>query len=113
MKQIIFLLVASFLIAGSGNAKDMNKGVPIPKDISTPDTLNTHLGEIKLFDGVTDKKSIEKLYYSLDLQRAVSVYLNGLQLSSMNAMRKGLLSVGKANNTVVITEEFLNAGSLF
>ncbi len=113
MKQIIFLLVASFLIAGSGNAKDMNKGVPIPKDVSTPDTLNTHLGEIKLFDGVTDKKSIEKLYYSLDLQRAVSVYLNGLQLSSMNAMRKGLLSVGKANNTVVITEEFLNAGSLF
>ena len=114
MKRVLFLVVLSIiLVACGGKSQKSNIDPAVPEGISTPDFLITHFGEFKLFDGVTDKESAEILFEHLDLQRAVSVYLNGLQLSSMTAMRKGILSLGDANEVVAITEDFINADSLF
>ena len=113
MKQYILLIGLSIMLGGCNNAKTENVDPTIPVGIATPNSISTHFGEIKLFDGVTDRASAEKLYDHLDLQMATSVYLNGIQLASMSAMRDGILSLGEANKVVAIGEDFLNPNSLF
>ena len=113
MKQYILLIGLSIILAGCGNTKSENVDPTVPLGISSPNSLSTHFGEMTLFDGVTDKNSAEKLYDHLDLQMATSVYMNGIQLASMSAMREGILSLGEANKVVAIAEDFLNPNSLF
>ena len=111
-KKFVGILAVTTLLTGCFPPKDIvDPSVPI--GIATPSGLQTHLGMIELFDGTTDRKTAQKMYDHLDLQRATSVYLNNLPLASMGAMRTGILEFGKANSTALIFEDFLNSQSLW
>ena len=66
---------------------------PIPSGITTPDNIKTRIGDLKLFDGVPDADSAEKVYNLLDFTHAYQAYLDGVKIASMSAMRKGILEL--------------------
>src|SRR5512139_3893837 len=109
-------MLVCVVAAGTGQTQTppkMKMTTDIAAGIAIPDTLATRLGTLKFFDGFQDDTSVEKLYDSLDFQRAVQSYLLGLPPVNQLANRKGMLEVGPANTTVPIFETMMNARSVF
>ncbi|MEO0795350.1 MAG: DUF1254 domain-containing protein [Verrucomicrobiota bacterium] len=91
----------------------MKMTTEIPPGITTPDNIDTRLGDLTFFDGVPDEATVEKVYSFLDFQHAFQAYMSGIQIASMDAMRKGLLEFGPANTTVVQFAELMDSKALF
>lgn len=91
----------------------MKMSTEVPPGIATPDVLETRLGTLTSFDGVPDLATTQKVYDNLDLQRATQAYLSTIQISSMSAMRTGMLSFGPANKTVMLFEDLMDSKSLW
>jgi hypothetical protein len=85
----------------------------IPKSITTPDVVKTSLGTFKFFDGFPDAATAKKAYDNLDFQRGMQVFLNTIQASGMYATRDGYRSFGPDNQTVLISESFLDSRTLY
>jgi hypothetical protein len=84
-----------------------------PAGIAAPAEVKTRIGTLRTTDGFPDKATIEKVYDNLDFQRGVQAVLRGMPAASLSAMRKGLLTLGPENQTVVIFEDFMDSRSLF
>ncbi|MCR9115748.1 MAG: DUF1254 domain-containing protein [bacterium] len=98
---------------GYAQAPKMKMTTEIPPGIATPDTLETPLGTLRSLDGVPDAETTQRVFDNLDLQRATQAYLSTIQISSMNAMRKGLLSFGPANRTALLFEDLMDSKALW
>lgn len=82
--------------------------------LSSPDRLDSPFGSLEMFDGVPTPDTVEKVYDSLDLMRAIEVFLNAVPGASLVAFREGLRSVGVDSPGVVgITDPHGNSGALF
>ncbi len=108
-------LFVALTITSTGIAQGpkMKMTTEIPPGIATPDKLETRLGTLKLFDGVPDKETAQKVYDNLDFQRGVQAYLNSIQIASMGGMRKGILEFGPANTTALLFEQLMDSTTLF
>jgi len=91
----------------------MKMTTEIPAGIATPDALETRLGTLKLFDGVPDIETAQKVYDNLDFQRGVMAYLNSIQIASMYGMRKGMLEFGPPNTTALLFETLMDSKALW
>ena len=91
----------------------MKMTTEVPAGVATPDKLETQLGILTGFDGVPDIETTQKVYDNLDLQRATQAFLDSIQISSMNAMKKGLTSFGPANKTVLVFEDLMDSKALW
>ena len=91
----------------------MKMTTEIPPGIATPDRLETRVGTFELRDGIPDEASIEKVYNYLDFHNGVQAYLNGIQIASMSAIRRGILEFGPPNTTALIFEELMDSKALF
>jgi len=91
----------------------MKMTTPIPPGIATPDRLDTRLGTLRLFDGVPDEQTAQKVYDNLDFQRGVQAYLSSIQIASMYGMRKGILEFGPANTTALLFETLMDSKALW
>jgi len=110
------VMVAVMLAASLGWAEEpprMKMTAEIPPGIATSDELETRLGTLTFFDGVPDKKTVQKVYDYLDFQHAFQAFLNGIQIASMDALRKGILEFGPANTTAVLFEDLMDSKALF
>ncbi|PYG34370.1 DUF1214 domain-containing protein [Pelagimonas varians] len=85
----------------------------IPEGITTPDNIQTRVGELNFFDGVPDVESAQKVYNLLDFTHAYQAFLDGTKIASMDAIRKGILEFGPANTTAVLFEGLMDAKALF
>ena len=47
------------------------------------------------------------------MERATQAFLNSLQIASLNAMEKGMLSFGPANTTVLVFEDLMDSKALW
>ena len=81
--------------------------------ISTPDTVETRLGTLEFNDGAPTPETAERLYDHLDFMRGVEAFLNSIPGASLNAIRRGFLSVGVEDNQVLIFPELMDSASLF
>lgn len=61
---------------------------PIPPEITTPDTVDTRIGQLKFFDGIPTPETAQKVYDNLDFMRGVEVFLNGIPGASLVALRR-------------------------
>lgn len=114
-RQLLTLSLAAVLAANLGWAKEsprMKMTTEIPPGITTPDELETSFGTLKFFDGVPNKKTVQKVYDHLDFQHAFQAFLSGIQIASMDALRKGILEFGPANNTAVLFENLMDSKAL-
>ena len=57
----------------------MKMTTDIPPEITTPDSVETRLGTLKLFDGFPDDDTTQKVYDNLDFQRGVQAFLNAMR----------------------------------
>lgn len=86
----------------------------IPPGIAVPDELETRLGKLTFVDGAPSEDTVDKVYDNLDFTRALDAYLNGYQLVSLCAMRKGLLEAGVEDNSgVLLFSGLMDSQSLF
>jgi hypothetical protein len=91
----------------------MKMTTEIPKGLTTPDNIQTRVGELNFFDGVPDIESAQKVYSLLDFTHAYQAFLDGTKIASMEAMRKGILEFGPANKTAILFEELMDSHTLF
>jgi hypothetical protein len=93
-------------------APKMKMTTPTPPGIATPDTVKTRFGVLHFFDGVPDKETVKKVYNNLDYVHGFQAFLSGIQIASMDALRKGILSFGPANTTAILFEDLMDSKSL-
>lgn len=117
---ICCVLVVQMASAVDASAKHASKhahrakmATDIPASLITPDTLDTRIGELHFKDGVPDDDTAQKVYDSLDFQRALQVYLDTQQAASMAAMRAGLRTAGASNHAALLFGDLLDSRSLF
>ncbi len=116
MTSLAVLIVGVVMFAGAtvwAQPPKMKMTTEIPPGIATSDELETRLGTLTFFDGVPDKKTVQIVYDYLDFQHAFQAYLNGIQIASMDALRKGILEFGPANTTAVLFEDLMDSKALF
>jgi hypothetical protein len=85
----------------------------IPPGLVTPDRVETRIGTLEYKDGAPSAATAQKVYDTLAFTRALNVFNNSFRGASAYAIRKGLQSIGAADNTVVIFPELMDAKSLF
>ena len=85
----------------------------IPPILVTPDTVDTRIGKLEFKDGAPSSDTAAKVYDTLDFTRGLDAFLNSYGGASAYAIRKGFISVGAEDNTVVIFPELMDSKSLF
>ena len=122
MKNDIFISwaiagVMSFGVMGLGSAQAltsemitqkpiMGMTIPIPKNLTTADKLETPIGTLEFFDGVPIGDTKEKVYDYVDRARAVDVFINMTPAVSAYHIRKGQHDIGHTkSNQIVIAED--------
>ncbi|WP_108659986.1 DUF1254 domain-containing protein [Acuticoccus kandeliae] len=86
----------------------------VPAWITTPDSVDTRIGTLRFHHGAPDAETASRVYDNLDFMRGVDAFLNGIPATSVRAICNGLASVGiKANEAIGITEDLMDARSLF
>jgi len=91
----------------------MKMATEIPPSLVTPDKVETRIGTLKFTDGFPDDVTVAKVYDNLDFNRGLQAYLTALPAVSIEGMRKGVTDFGTVNQTVLISEQLLDAKSLF
>src|SRR6516225_10062564 len=81
--------------------------------ISTPDKVETRLGTLDFKDGAPSAESVAKIYDNLDFTHAFEAFENTLQGVSLQAARKGLLSIGVKDNEIIVYSKLMDAKSLY
>ena len=74
LTTLSIIVFVSALLTGQFAAAEVSKEEL--KSISTPDKVNTSLGELKFFDGVPTDDTVKTVYDNLDRMRGVQVFLN-------------------------------------
>ncbi len=86
----------------------------LPAGIATPDRVETRLGTLEYWDGVPTEQTAKLLYDNLDFLRGVETFLNGIPAASLEAIRRGMESVGATrSNQVLIFDELMDSTPLF
>lgn len=91
----------------------MRMTTDVPRQITTPDSVETRLGTLRFFDGFPDEATVEKVYENLDFSRGVLAFLNAMPGASAHAIGEGMRSQGADNQTVLIMETLMDSRSLF
>jgi hypothetical protein len=81
--------------------------------ISTPDKVETPLGMLDFKDGAPSAETVAKIYDNLDFTHAFEAFENTFQGVSLQAARKGFLSIGVKDNEILIYSKLMDAKSLY
>ena len=75
----------------------------IPQDILTPDTVQTRIGTLSFVDGVPTEDTAKFVFDNLDFLRGIEVFLNMMPAASVEAIRRGSISLGaiKSNQATI------------
>src|ERR1700722_13979591 len=84
-----------------------------PAEITTPDTVETRIGTLKLRDGYPDDDTTQKVYDNLDFQRGVQAFLDAMPGASVTAFRPALQKLGGVDGNVIIFEEMMDSKALW
>jgi hypothetical protein len=116
MKLLLSVLLAGTLglqAACAQTSPELKMTTDIPKEITTPEKVETRLGTLKFNGGYPDAATIEKVYNNLDFQHGVDVFLNTMQGASLVALRRGLKQLGCVDGTVGVFNTLMDSKSLF
>lgn len=98
-------IAAPVLPAGAETHKMTTEIAP---GVTTPDTLQTSIGTLKLNDGFPTEETTAKIWDNLDRSRALQAYLLAIPIVNQAGMRDALLKFGPVNGTDVIWEDLVD-----
>lgn len=85
----------------------------IPAKITTPDRVDTPIGELQFTDGVPTHETARTLFDHLDFLRGVEVFLGCIPAASLEAIRRGMVELGRdACHKGAITDLLLDSNPL-
>jgi len=114
MKTIARVLLALTFSGAAAHAQEPKYSAKAPPSITTPNTVETRIGTLRFFDGLPDAETVRKAFDQVDFARGIEAFLSGIPAASVHAMCTGFESAGiKANQAIGITEELMDARSLF
>ncbi len=73
-RQMAAVALAGAMALAAAHAQTppkMKMTTPIPPSITTPDSVDTRIGNLKFFDGFPDDATVQKVYDNLDFERGV------------------------------------------
>jgi len=107
-------VLAATVLTGFATAP-ANAQIPaaVVQSLGTPDKVETRIGTLDFKDGAPTVETAQKVYDTLDFTRALNVFNNSFRGASAYAIRKGFISAGAEDNTVIIYPELMDAKSLF
>ena len=118
----VFILTACTPTKPDSIISKESKAVEIPKMKMTTETppgiltsnhINSRIGVLNSTDGVPDLKTTEIIYDNLDFQHGVQSFLSGIQVASIDAMRRGIEDFGPPNKTVLLFEQLMDSKALW
>ena len=84
----------------------MKMTTPIPKNLTTPDKVQTSIGKLEFFDGVPVGSTREMLQDFVARGRAVEAFINMTPAASMYSLRRGHRDFGLTEcNQIMIAEQ--------
>jgi hypothetical protein len=109
------LVALAVLVTGLTAYSTCSANPDVPKNITTPDLVKTKtVGDLKFKDGYPSDETMTKVQEYMFIQRAVNVFVDGIPISSLQALLEGAKSIGsKPNKSVTISESLMDANSLF
>ena len=81
--------------------------------LSTPDKVESRLGQLEFTDGAPARKTVETLYDHLDFLHGVNAFLTAFPAASTQAMHQGFRDIGVEDNSVLIFSELMDSSSRF
>jgi hypothetical protein len=105
---LAILIAASTLATNRAEAE-----TGIPSSIVTPDQVESSIGTLEYQDGAPTEATAQKVFDTLDFTRALNAYNNSFRGASAHAIRRGFLSIGAEDNTVVLFPKLMDSSSLF
>ncbi len=86
----------------------------IPVQAMTPNKVQTRIGDLNFYDGIPTKETLTKVYDNLDFIRGVDVFLNFIPATSLEAMRRGMDSMGvNEAHKVMVLDTLMDSSPLF
>ena len=113
--RVLFAALIGFCLTSPATAQ-VTPGykTEIPKQIMTPEKVETSIGTFEFFDGLPDEATVKKVYDNLDRMRATEVFLNLVPMASIEGLRLGMESVGvDAANEILLFDGLMDSKSLF
>jgi hypothetical protein len=105
-------LVAGLMLVASVTTT-LAQATQIPQAITTPDKVESRIGTLDFKDGAPSAESVSKIYDNLDFTHAFEAFENTFQGVSLQAARKGLLSIGVKDNEIIVYSKLMDAKSLY
>ncbi len=114
-KILVFALITSVAtICSADDQPTPGYNTHVPPEITTPDVVDTRIGTLNFSDGRPTTETVELLYEHLDFLRGVEVFLNFIPAASLEALHRGMASLGAdAPNKVVVMTKLLDSTPLF
>ncbi len=112
MNRSTGLLAATFVCAIHA-LPQMAAAQAIPPILVTPDKVETRIGTLQFKDGAPSVDTAAKIYDTLDFTRGLDAFLNSYGGASAYSIRKGFISAGAEDNSIIIFSELMDAKSLF
>jgi hypothetical protein len=84
----------------------------IPRGITTPDHVQSKIGDLEFKDGYPTQETANTVRDELDYIHAVNAFMNSIQGVSLYAFRKGLADVGIKDGEFFYTSKMLDSKSL-
>ena len=110
MNRLLFTFTAfvcACVVAANACAQD-----DIPREITTPDHVQSKLGDLNFRDGYPTQETANKIRDELDYLHGVEAFMNSIQGVSLYALRKGLGDVGINDGDFFYTSRLLDSNSL-
>ena len=86
----------------------------IPKEIVTPDIVETRIGKLEFFDGSPLPETADTVLDHLDFLRGVEAFLNGIPATSVEGIRLGQMELGATqSHQVVLFDRLMDSAPLF
>ena len=102
------------LMTTTASADAPKYAADVPENVLTPDQVQTEtLGTLEFFDGMPQPETVQTVFDNLDLIRATTAFLDGMNIASLRGMFQGYEDAGAKPNDVVITEQLMDARSIW
>ena len=91
----------------------MDVAAEVLASLSTPDKVESRLGQLEFTDGAPARKTVETLYDHLDFVHGLNAFLTAFPAASTQAMHQGFRDIGVEDNSVLIFSELMDSSSRF
>jgi len=108
-----YFTIMSLALATAIHTTNPQATAAIPPSLVTPDKVETRIGTLDFKEGAPSKAAADKVYDNLDFTYAYRAFMDNLRGVSIQAVRKGLQSIGVKDNEVLVFEQLMDAKSLF